>query len=291
MRPEAMINRTRSVEQRRFGSTLREVPVIGQGTWNLEHGGAEAAILALRRGLDLGMTHIDTAEMYGSGAAETLVAKAIAGRRDEVFVVSKVLPNNASRNGTIAACDRSLKRLGTDRLDCYLLHWRGSHPLADTVAAFERLQSDGKILSWGVSNFDVDDLDELSEAGKPACNQVLYHLRERAIEHAVIPWCEENDVAVVAYSPFGHVGGFPEPHSAGGRVLKAIAERQKATPRQVALRFLTRRASLFAIPKASSTEHVEENAGAGALDLSAAELAQIDAAFPLGSRPRSLPML
>ncbi len=279
------------MEQRRFGSTLREVPVIGQGTWNLEHGGAEAAILALRRGLDLGMTHIDTAEMYGSGAAETLVAKAIAGRRDEVFVVSKVLPNNASRNGTIAACDRSLKRLGTDRLDCYLLHWRGSHPLADTVAAFERLQSDGKILSWGVSNFDVDDLDELSEAGKPACNQVLYHLRERAIEHAVIPWCEENDVAVVAYSPFGHVGGFPEPHSAGGRVLKAIAERQKATPRQVALRFLTRRASLFAIPKASSTEHVEENAGAGALDLSAAELAQIDAAFPLGSRPRSLPML
>ena len=245
----------------------------------------------MRRGLDLGMTHIDTAEMYGSGAAETLVGKAIAGRRDEVFLVSKVLPNNASRNGTIAACERSLERLKTDRLDCYLLHWRGSHPLADTVAAFERLKADGKILSWGVSNFDVDDLVELSRVGKPACNQVLYHLRERAIEHAVIPWCEENGVAVVAYSPFGHVGGFPETHSAGGRVLKAIADRHKATARQVVLRFLTRRASLFAIPKASSSAHVEENAGADALDLSAADLAQINAAFPLGSRPRSLPML
>ncbi len=151
------------------------------------------AIAALRRGLDLGMTHIDTAEMYGSGAAEELVGEAIAGRRDEVFLVSKVLPHNASRNGTIAACERSLKRLRTDRLDCYLLHWRGSHPLADTIAAFERLRADGKILSWGVSNFDVDDLDEIRQiagADQLACNQVLYHLRERAIEHAVIPWCE-----------------------------------------------------------------------------------------------------
>jgi diketogulonate reductase-like aldo/keto reductase len=248
----------------------------------------------LRRGLDLGMAHIDTAEMYGSGAAEELVGAAIAGRRDEVFLVSKVLPNNASRNGTIAACERSLKRLKTDRLDCYLLHWRGSHPLEDTVAAFERLSADGKILSWGVSNFDVDDLDELGQvagAGKPACNQVLYHLRERAIEHAVIPRCEENGVAVVAYSPFGHAGGFPEPQTAGGRVLKAIADRHKGTPRQVALSFLTRRPSLFAIPKASNPEHAEENAGAGTLNLSAAELAKIDAAFPLGARPRSLPML
>ena len=205
-----------------------------------------------------------------------------------------MLPHNASRKGTIAACERSLKRLNTDRLDCYLLHWRGSHPLADTVAALEQLSADGKILSWGVSNFDVDDLDEIREiagAGRLACNQVLYHLRERAIEHGVIPWCEENGVAVVAYSPFGHAGGFPEPHSAGGRALSAIAERHKATPRQVALRFLTRRASLFAIPKASNPEHAEENAGAGALDLSAADLAKIDAAFPLGPRRRSLPML
>jgi diketogulonate reductase-like aldo/keto reductase len=282
------------VERRPFGSTAREVAVIGQGTWNIEQAGAETAVGALRRGLDLGMTHIDTAEMYGSGAAEELVGAAIAGRRDEVFLVSKVLPHNASRKGTIAACERSLKRLKTDRLDCYLLHWRGSHPLEDTVAAFERLRADSKILSWGVSNFDVDDLDEVREiagAGRLACNQVLYHLRERAIENAVIPWCEENGVAVVAYSPFGHAGGFPEPRSAGGRVLKEIAGRHNSTPRQVALRFLTRRAWLFAIPKAANPEHAEENAGAGALNLSAAELARIDAAFPLDPRPRPLPML
>jgi diketogulonate reductase-like aldo/keto reductase len=282
------------MEHRPFGSTKRDVAIIGQGTWYIEQADSKTAIGALRRGLDLGMTHIDTAEMYGSGAAETLVGEAIAGRRDEVFLVSKVLPNNASRTGTIAACERSLKRLRTDRLDCYLLHWRGSHPLADTVAAFERLSADGKILSWGVSNFDVDDLDELGQvggAGKPACNQVLYHLQERAIEHAVIPWCEANGVAVVAYSPFGHVGGFPEARSAGGRVLKAIADWHNSTPRQVALRFLTRRASLFAIPKASNPEHAEENAGAGALHLSDAELARIDAAFPLDPRPRPLPML
>ncbi len=277
------------MEHRPFGSTAREVAIIGQGTWNIEQADRAPAIAALRRGLDLGMTHIDTAEMYGSGAAEELVGEAIDGRRDEVFLVSKVLPHNASRNGTIAACERSLKRLKTGRLDCYLLHWRGSHPLEDTVAAFEQLRADGKILSWGVSNFDVDDLEELP--GRPVCNQVLYHLRERAIEHAVIPWCEENGVAVVAYSPFGHAGGFPEPNSAGGRALKAIADRHDSTPRQVALRFLTRRASLFAIPKTADPEHAQENAGAAALDLSAAELAQIDAAFPLDPRPRPLPML
>ena len=279
---------------RNFGPTGRRVAAIGQGSWKIEESQAPGAIAAMRRGLDLGLTHIDTAEMYGSGAAERMIGEAIAGRRDEVFLVSKVLPHNASRKGTIAACERSLKRLNTDRLDCYLLHWRGSHPLADTVAAFEQLSAVGKILSWGVSNFDVDDLDELSQAAgsaKPVCNQVFYHLRERAIERAVIPWCEENGVAVVAYSPFGHAGGFPEPHSAGGRVLKAIADRHNSTPRQVALRFLTRGASLFAIPKASNPEHAEENAGAAALNLGAAELAKIDAAFPLGARPRSLPML
>ena len=282
------------MDQRLFGSTDREVAIIGQGTWYIEQADAEAAVAALRRGLDLGMTHIDTAEMYGSGAAEQLAGAAIAGRRDEVFLVSKVLPHNASRKGTIAACERSLKRLKTDRLDCYLVHWRGSHPLEDTVAAFEQLRADGKILSWGVSNFDVDDLDALSRvagAGKPACNQVLYHLRERAIEHSVIPWCERNGVVIVAYSPFGHAGGFPESRTAGGRVLKEIADRHNSTPRQVALRFLTRRASLFAIPKASNPQHAEENGGAGALDLSAEELARIDAAFPLDPRPRPLPML
>jgi diketogulonate reductase-like aldo/keto reductase len=292
--PEALQSTARTVERRRFGSTGREVAVIGQGTWYIEHVDAATAIATLRRGLDLGMIHIDTAEMYGSGVAEELVGEAIAGRRDEVFLVSKVLPHNASRNGTIAACERSLKRLKTDRLDCYLLHWSGSHPLEDTIAAFERLRADGKILSWGVSNFDVDDLDEvhrIAGIGHPACNQALYHLRERAIEHAVIPWCEENGVAVVAYSPFGHAGGFPGPHTAGGRVLQEIADRHNSTPRQVALRFLTRRAALFAIPKASNPEHAEENAGAGALHLSDAELARIDAAFPLDPRPRSLPML
>jgi diketogulonate reductase-like aldo/keto reductase len=294
MPPDAVEGAARTVERRPFGSTGRDVAIIGQGTWYIEQADAATAIAALRRGLDLGMTHVDTAEMYGSGAAEELVGAAIAGRRDEVFLVSKVLPHNASRNGTIAACERSLKRLKTDRLDCYLLHWRGSHPLEDTVAAFEQLRADGKIRSWGVSNFDVGDLDSvrrIAGAGHPACNQVLYHLRERAIEHAVIPWCERNGVAVVAYSPFGHAGGFPGPHSAAGRVLKAIADTHNSTPRQVALRFLTRRASLFAIPKASNPEHAEENAGAGSLHLNEAELAGIDAAFPLDPRPRALPML
>lgn len=282
------------MERRPFGSTKREVAVIGQGTWYIEQAEAATAIAALRRGLDLGMTHIDTAEMYGSGKAEELTGQAIAGRRDEVFLVSKVLPHNASLSGTVAACERSLKRLKTDRLDCYLLHWRGSHPLEDTVAAFEKLRAGGKILSWGVSNFDVDDLDEihsLAGPGHPACNQVLYHLGERAIEHGVIPWCERNGVAVVAYSPFGQAGGFPPPHSKGGRVLGEIAGRHGATPRQVALRFLTRRPSLFAIPKTAIPEHAAENAGAGALALSDAELARIDAAFPRDPRPGPLPML
>jgi diketogulonate reductase-like aldo/keto reductase len=282
------------MEGRRFGSTMREVAAIGQGTWYIDEADAGTAIAALRRGLDLGMTHIDTAEMYGSGAAEKLVGAAIAGRRNEVFLVSKVLPQNASLAGTVSACERSLARLRTDRLDCYLLHWRGSHPLEDTVAAFERLRAYGKILSWGVSNFDVSDLNAvrtIAGEGHPACNQVLYHLRERAVEQAVLPWCEEHGVAVVAYSPFGHAGGFPGPRTAGGRVLKEIADKHHATLRQAALRFLVRRPSLFAIPKASNPGHAEENARAGALELSEAELARIDAAFPLDLRPRPLPML
>jgi diketogulonate reductase-like aldo/keto reductase len=281
------------MELRRFGSTKRDVAVIGQGTWYVEAADRARAVATLRQGLDLGMTHIDTAEMYGSGAAEKIVGEAINGRRDEVFLVSKVLPDNASRRGTVAACENSLARLGTDRLDCYLLHWRGSHPLADTVAAFEQLKREGKILSWGVSNFDVPDLDEVRAiAGEqhPACDQVLYHLRERAIEHAVIPWCEKHDAAVVAYSPFGH-GDFPGPRTPGGAVLQEIAAAHGATPRQVALRFLVRFPLLFAIPKASSPEHAAENAGAGDLRLSNTELARIDQAFPRGPRPRQLPML
>lgn len=274
-----------------FGKTGANVSVIGQGTWYLDHGDRKRAMAALRRGLDLGMTHIDTAEMYGD--AELVIADAIAGRRDEVFLVSKVLPSNASRRGTITACERSLKRLKTDHLDSYLLHWRGSYPLEDTVAAFEDLVKSGKIKSWGVSNFDADDLDEILDVageGRIACNQVLYHLKERAIEHAVIPWCERHGVAVVAYSPFGH-DDFPDVRSKGGAVLGRIAEARRATPRQVALSFLTRATTVFAIPKASSAEHAGENAAAGDLVLTKDEIAALDAAFPRGSKPRSLPML
>lgn len=287
-------NAGESMEGRWFGSTHREVAVIGQGTWYIDEANRAAAIAALRQGLDLGMAHIDTAEMYGSGAAEEMVAEAIAGRRDEVFLVSKVLPNHASRNGTVAACDKSLARLKTDRLDCYLLHWRGRYPLEETIAAFEQLRHQGKIASWGVSNFDVSDLEAVRKvAGEylPSCNQVLYHLSQRAIEHAVIPWCEKHGVAVVAYSPFGHKGGFPGPRTAGGLTLKEIADAHDATPRQVALRFLVRRPPLFAIPKASSTEHTAENARAGVLRLSDADLARIDEAFPLAHPTGTLPMM
>src|SRR6201997_2193705 len=212
------------LKQKKFGSNGPDVSVIGQGTWYIDQAHRQTAVAALRRGVDLGMTHIDTAEMYGD--AELVVAEAIAGRRDEIFLVSKVLPSNASRRGTITACERSLKRLKTDRLDCYLLHWRGSYALEDTVAAFEELVKAGKIKSWGVSNFDADDLDEIlgvAGEGKIASNQVLYHLRERAIERAVIPWCERHGVAVVAYSPFGH-NDFPDARGKGGAVLQTIAK-------------------------------------------------------------------
>jgi diketogulonate reductase-like aldo/keto reductase len=277
------------MERRWFGPNNREVAVIGQGTWYLESGDRASAIAAVRRGLDLGMTHIDTAEYYGE--AENVVGEAISGRRNEVFLVSKVIPGNASRTGTIAACENSLARLRTDRLDCYLLHWRGQHSLQETIAAFERLEREGKILSWGVSNFDVSDLEEVWEAaGRLVCNQVLYHLQERAIEHAVIPWCEQHGVAVVAYSPFGH-GDFPGLRTKGGRLLEEIAAAHRATARQVALRFLVRRPSLFAVPKASSPDHAAENAGAGDLRLTETELARIDRAFPLAPPPRRLPML
>lgn len=279
------------MEQHPFGSTQRQVAVIGQGTWYIDSGDWASAIAALRQGLDLGMTHIDTAEMYGT--AEEVVASAIAGCRDQVFLVSKVLPNNASRSGTMAACEKSLARLKTDRLDSYLLHWRGQHPLEETIAAFEQLQHEGKILSWGVSNFDVPDLEaawKIADEGRLVCNQVLYHLSERAIEHAVIPWCEKHGVAVVAYSPFGH-GSFLGPRTTEGHVLQEIAAAHNATPRQVALRFLVRRFSLFAIPKASNSKHSAENAGVGDLQLTEAELDRIDKAFPLGPHPRVLPML
>jgi diketogulonate reductase-like aldo/keto reductase len=279
------------MKHEKFGTTGHDVSVMGQGTWYLDRGDRKSAVAALRRGIDLGMTHIDTAEMYGD--AELVIAEAIAGRRDETYLVSKVLPSNASRRGTITACERSLSRLKTDRLDCYLLHWRGSYSLTETVAAFEQLVSAGKIRSWGVSNFDADDLDELlavAGPGKIACNQVLYHLQERAIEHAVIPWCAKHGVAVVAYSPFGH-NDFPQSRTKGGVVLQTIAKRHGATARQVALAFLAREPNVFTIPKASSAEHVAENAAAGDLALSNEDIAALDSAFPRGPKPRSLPML
>ena len=281
------------MQRRVFGPTGREVAVIGMGTWYFEQADRRTAVASLQRGLDLGMNHIDTAEMYGSGVAEQIIGEAVAGRRDEVFLVSKVLPHNASRSGTRIACERSLGRLRTDRLDCYLLHWRGSHPLAETIEAFEELRRDGKILSWGVSNFDADDLEAVSkiaDEGLLACDQVLYHLLERTIEHSVTPWCEQHNTAIVAYSPFGH-SRFPGPNTAGGRVLADIGAAHNATPRQVALAFLVHRPSVFAIPKAANLDHIEENAAAGDLHLSADEIARIDAAFPRPRRQGSLPML
>jgi diketogulonate reductase-like aldo/keto reductase len=285
---------TGTAAMRPFGSTGRSVAAIGQGSWKIEESAAGSAVAAIRRGMDLGMTHLDTAEMYGSGGAETLIAKAIAGRRDEVFLVSKVLPSNASKRGTLAACEKSLARLQTDRLDCYLLHWRGAHPLEETIAAFGSLVRDGKILSWGVSNFDVADLDEVAAiagAGHPACNQVLYHLQERAIEHAVLPWCQRNRTAVVAYTPFGQSTAVFDAKTRQGSVLAEIAQAHQATARQVALQFLLRHPEVFVIPKASRIAHAAENAGAAALELTAAEVVKLDAVFPRGKPRRGLPMV
>jgi len=275
----------------RFGPVKASVPPIGQGTWQLEHHHRSQVVAALGRGLEVGLTHVDTAEMYGDGSVEEMVGEAIEGRRDEVFLVSKVLPSNASRRGTVTACERSLRRLRTDRLDCYLLHWPSSeHPLEDTIAAFEDLQRSGAIRSYGVSNFDEDLLRKavaISGRGKIACDQVLYHLEERHAEAGLVPLCEELGIAFVGYSPFGS-GSFPAPQSRGGKALAEIARAHGATPRQVALAFLTRRPSLFTIPRSSRVEHTEENAGG--LKLSEAELARIDAAFPVRRR-RELPTL
>ncbi len=279
------------MQARSFGATGLSVPVIGQGTWRMDDTERAGAVAALRAGIDAGMSHIDTAEMYDD--AESIVAEAIAGLREEVFLVSKVVPGNATRRGVVRACEASLRRLNTDRLDCYLLHWPGHHPLEETIAGFEDLRRDGKILSWGVSNFDVDDLDAALRIAGPyriACNQVIYHLGERAIEHAVLPWCARNGVALVGYSPFGS-GDFPDPSSAGGRVLAGIAEAHGTSPYGVALAFLTRLDNTFTIPKTVRAARAVENAAAADIRLNAAEVALIDAHFPRGPRPRTLPML
>ena len=258
----------------------------------MEEDGRAHVVAALRAGLDLGMTHIDTAEMYGSGRVESIVGESIAGRREDVYLVSKVIPSNASRKGTVAACESSLRRLKTDHLNCYLLHWPGSYPLEDTLAAFEDLRAAGKIRAWGVSNFDERGLARvlsLVGPGKLACNQVLYHLEERSIEHAVLPWCEAQGVAVVGYTPFGR-GSFAS-SSEQKRVLQAVADKHGSSLHNVALAFLTRRPSLFAIPKASKLEHVQDNARAGELILDAAETEAIDRAFPIGPQRAGVPML
>ena len=271
---------------RQFGSSGRAIGVIGQGSWQLERAPRREAIATLRRGLDLGLNHIDTAEMYGSGESEALIGEAVAGRRGEVFLVSKVLPQNASRRGIPKACERSLKALGTDHLDCYLLHWRGAIPLGETIEAFVALKQAGKIRAWGVSNFDDEDLAELEALGLglPVCNQVLYHLRERSIEHTVLPWCHARGVAVTAYTPFG-------PARFGAPALDQVARRHDATPRQVALAFLARHAQVFPIPKASTVAHVEENAGAGTITLSVESVDELSAAFPLKPWTGRLPMI
>jgi diketogulonate reductase-like aldo/keto reductase len=274
----------------KFGQAKREVAILGQGTYRIGEHGHDSAIEAMRCGFDEGMTHFDTAEMYDDGEAETLVGEAIAGIRDQVFLVSKVLPNNASRDGVIAACEGSLRRLRTDRLDCYLIHWPGEHPMAETIAGFEALVSAGKILSWGVSNFDVPDLDEayaIAGPGRIACNQVRYDLTERRMEHTVMPWCAEHGVTLVGYKPYG-MYGFPGPDTPGGKVLAEIGAAHGATPRQVAVAALARQA--FIVVKAATAKNAADNAHAGDLVLSDEEFARIDAVLPRGPKPDKLPM-
>jgi len=265
-----------------------EVPALGQGTWHMgeRSSAAKAEAAAVKLGIELGMTLIDTAEMYGNGGAEEVVAEASKGQRDRLFIVSKVYPHNASRNGVPEACERSLKRLRTDRIDLYLLHWRGSHPLAETVEAFEKLRAAGKVRYWGVSNFDQRDMQGL--VGLPggdqcASNQVLYHAGSRGIEYDLLPWCAEHRIPVMAYSPVGQ----------GGRLLQSkafatVAKRHDATPAQIAIAWTMRHDNVITIPKASDPAHVRQNAAAGAIVLSEDDLAIIDAEHPPPARRQSL---
>jgi diketogulonate reductase-like aldo/keto reductase len=266
------------------------VPALGQGTWNIGDSKARRAdeILALRRGIELGMTLIDTAEMYGNGRSESLVGEAVAGMRDRVYLVSKVLPSNASGTGTIRACEASLKRLRVETLDLYLLHWRGRYPVAETVSAFERLVEQGKIRAWGVSNFDLEDMEQLFHtAGGRACaaNQVLYNPEHRGIEYDLLPWCIAHQVTVMAYSPLGQ----------GRKLLSSSALESRAlehsvSPAQVALAWCLQR-PVVAIPKAGSVKHAEENAAAASLTLDERDLAKIDEAYPPPKRKQALDML
>ncbi|MFC3893973.1 aldo/keto reductase [Lentzea rhizosphaerae] len=267
------------------GSTI---PALGMGTWMMAESPARRAseIAALREGLDLGLTLIDTAEMYANGAAESLVGEAIAGRRSEVFLVSKVLPSNASASGTVRACEASLRRLGTDHLDLYLLHWRGSVPLAQTVEAFAGLQEAGKIRHWGVSNLDLDDMRELTALpGHCQTNQILYNLSRRGPEHDLLPWHASAGIPVMAYSPVEQGRLLDSP------ALASVAARHDATPAQVALAWVLRLPHVNAIPKAGTVEHVRENAAALSLRLTDEDFAQLDGAFPPPEGPGPLEML
>jgi len=265
-----------------------DVPALGQGTWHMGERTriAKDEVAALKLGIALGVTLIDTAEMYGNGVAEELVAEATAGQRDRVFIVSKVYPHNASRTGVPAACERSLKRLRTDRIDLYLLHWRGSHPLAETVEAFEKLRAEGKIRYWGVSNFDAGDMQRLVKldgGANCATNQVLYHVGSRGIEYDLLSWCTEHKIPPMAYSPMGQGGRLLQ-----SRALEAVAKRHNATPAQIAIAWTMRHGNVISIPKASNPRHVRENAGAGAIMLSSEDLAVIDAAHPPPAGKQSL---
>lgn len=267
------------------------VAALGQGTWKMAEGERprREEVAALRLGLDLGLTLIDTAEMYADGGAEEVVGEAVAGRRDEAFIVSKAFPHNASRKGTVAACERSLKRLRVERIDLYLLHWRGAVPLAETVAAFERLRAAGKIGAWGVSNLDTDDMEELSAlAGGTNCatDQVLYNPSARGIEFDLLPWSAARRMPLMAYSPVGQ----------GGRLLRApalgaVARRHGATPAQVAIAWALHHPGVIAIPKSGSPAHVRQNASAADIALSEEDLSAIDAAFPAPRHKQSLAML
>jgi diketogulonate reductase-like aldo/keto reductase len=267
-----------------------ELPTLGQGTWMMGESAAQAATEAasLRHGLDLGLTLIDTAEMYAEGGAEKVVAEAIRGRRDEVYLVSKVYPWNASRRGTIDACERSLMRLGVDSIDLYLLHWRGEHPLADTVTAFEQLKDEGKIGGWGVSNFDTDDMRELMgvDSGKNCLvNQILYNLFRRGPERDLIPYCREHGVAIMAYSPIEQGKLLSDPD------LIRLAKAHQATPAQIALAYLLRQAGVIAIPKSSRPERVAENRAATDIALTPETLAALDEFFPRPTRKIPLEMI
>jgi len=269
---------------------LRTVPALGQGTWNMgdSPGKRAAEVATLRRGIELGMTLIDTAEMYGSGRSESLVGEAIKGLRDRVQLVSKVLPSNASTEGTVRACEASLKRLGVEALDLYLLHWRGRFSLGETVAGFERLLKQGKIGAWGVSNFDVDDMEELFRVpGGEGCtvNQVLYNPEHRGIEFDLVPWCKSHGVTVMAYSPVGQGGKL-----LASAALRKVARKHGVSPAQVALAWCLR-GPILGIPKASSVAHVEENAAATDLVLDREDLAEIDRVFPAPKRKQGLDML